>query len=176
MITATDPTIDLFTLRTNICGDCGASFETSRPARLCALCAGPRATVACPACGLEHQVPVLAPTKLCGPCRVDPVMTRMSLESRLAAAQCRADEAWLRLDADVAHADAADRARYDAACEKAAEWSPERWAKARDAAIAKGDGLSPLLTARQRWDEAAATLDQVRAAVEVGLEEVGGVC
>lgn len=169
---------NLFTLTAQTCADCGSTFESSRRNTRCALCASLRtgqvgpAVVQCPACGLEHKVPVLAPHKLCVCCLSDLVLTKMSLESTLNAAQCRADEAWLRLDADLAHADATDRARYDAACEKAAEWDADRWARARDAAIAKGDGLSPLLTARAAWDEAATALDRVRAEVELGLAEV----
>jgi hypothetical protein len=169
---------DLFTLSTHTCTDCGQAFESSRPAHRCAMCTALRsgdvgpATVVCPGCGAEHKVPILADHKLCGPCRADLVLTKMALESTLNAAQCRADEAWLRLDADLAHADAADRARYDAAMERAAEWGAERWQRARDAAIAKADGLSPLLAARRAWDEAAAALDQVRSDVQLGLEEV----
>ena len=169
---------DLFALTTHVCADCGQSFATSRGAKRCATCASLRtgavgaATVVCPACQVEHQIPILAPTKLCQACRADPVMTRMTLESNLAYAQCHADEAWLKLDATLAHADPTDYARYDAACEKAAAWPSDRWQRARDAAIAKGDGLSPLLAARLAWDDAATALDQVRAEVVQGLAEI----
>lgn len=172
-ITAADrETEDLFFLKTNVCDRCGATFETSRRSRLCALCAGPQATVRCPGCNVEHQVPVLAPHKLCKCCTVDLELTASSLRARLDLAQAAADNAWTRLDADLAHADDADRERYDAACERAAEWEAERWARARDAAIAKDDGLSPLLAARLAWDDAATALDRVKAEVERGLEEV----
>lgn len=165
-------TEDMFFLHANVCTRCGATFETSRRSRLCAICAGPQATVRCPGCDLGHQVPVLAAHKLCKACCVDLELTASALRARLDAAQFAADEAWTRLDADLAHADATDRARYDAACEKAATWGADRWARARDAAIAKGDGLSPLLAARLAWDEAAVALDAARAAVAYGLEEV----
>lgn len=169
---------DLFDLIEQTCTDCGATFSTSRRATRCALCASLRsgevgpATVLCPGCGVEHQVPVLAPHKLCKCCTVDLEMTAGALRARLDAAQAAADEAWERMDADLAHADDSDRARYDAACERAAEWEADRWARARDAAIAKGDGLSPLLVARLRLDDAVLALDRAKAEVALGLDEV----
>lgn len=169
---------DLFILIPQTCADCGQPFQTSRRNTHCATCTSLRAgqvgpaTVMCPACRVDHQVPILAKHKLCGPCGADLVMTKMHLESTLNYAQCHTDEAWLRLDADLAHADEADRARYDAAMERAAEWPLTRWQRARDAAIAKADGLAPLLAARLAWDVAAATLDRVRAEVAEGLAEV----
>jgi hypothetical protein len=166
---------DLFVTRTLVCGGCGAEFTTTNPraAARCAECnAGLKVKVVCPACGVETIIGLLAATKLCAPCQVDLEWTTTALRVRLDHAQAAADAAWTRLDADLAHADPIDRARYDAALERAAEWSAERWSKARDAAIAKGDGLSPLLAARLAWDDAAAALDREKAAVALGLDEV----
>lgn len=166
---------DLFVTRTLVCGGCGAEFTTTNPraADRCAECnAGLKVKVICPACRVETIIGLLADIKLCAPCQVDLVMTAGALRARLDAAQTAADAAWEHLGADLAHADDADRARYDAACEKAAEWASDRWVRARDTAIAKGDGLSPLLAARAAWDDAATALDKVKAEVQAGLEEV----
>lgn len=171
--TLLDQDIDtLFALRTNTCARCGASFQTSRPARLCALCAGPQATVGCPACGVEHRVPVLAPHKLCPPCLVDLDMTEAALRARLAQADAAYTEAATRLDADLAHADEADVARYQAALAQEAAWGPERFARNVAAAIAKGDGLSPLLRQLLAMRAADAAAGVETAAVWIGLGEV----
>lgn len=165
---------DLFALRDHTCTDCGQAFQTSRRAARCALCASLRtgqvgpATVQCPGCGVEHQIPILAPHKRCPAC-ADPEVLRARLEQ----AEEAATAAYTRLDADYAHADDQDRARYDAACEARASglWRGQArpasfFAQQWEAAITRNDGLSPLLRARLAWDDASATLERARAAVE----------
>jgi hypothetical protein len=173
---------DLFALRPQTCADCGATFETSRRASRCALCASLRsgqvgpATVVCPVCDLEHQIPILAPHKLCGPCRVDLVMTLASARARLEDAQAAADRLSARLDADAAHADDATRARFEAAVtmlvtgqyggrQLTVEQVKAAWAKAK----ARGDDLAALLALYDA--AAAAALKQQRAAAAAAAAE-----
>lgn len=166
-----DETDDLFTLTAQTCTDCGQPFESSRRSPRCALCASLRsgqvgaATVVCVACELEHQIPILAPTKLCGPCRLDPAITASSLRARLAAADAAYADTVARLDADLAHATATDVARYRAALSQEAAWGPERFGRNVQAAITRGDGLAPLLVAliasRQAHDAAGRIAEEV---------------
>jgi hypothetical protein len=164
-----DPTDDLFTLHTHTCVDCGETFATSHPATRCALCASLRtgqvgaATVQCPGCDVEHQIAILAPHKFCRDCAAD-------LPATLDRLLAEADALAARLDADVAHADAATQARFSAAVQMlhtgelggrglSLEQVRAAWAKAR----AKGDDLSALLA---RYDAA-----QAAAARYVGARE-----
>lgn len=182
MKTETLPAIsqrDLFDLYDHTCADCGSLYQTShRRSTYCALCASLRtgpvgaATVVCPGCQVKHNIPILAPTKLCGPCRIDLDITASALRCQLDAAQHSADTAYDRLSAALAHATPEARVRYDGACERCVEWSTERWQRARDAAIAKGDDLSPLLAAQLAWAVAAVALDCARAEVDSGLAAV----
>lgn len=171
-------TDDLFTLTAQTCADCGQSFEASRRSSRCAPCASLRtgqvgpATVACPACGLEHKVPVLAPHKLCACCLSDLVLTEGALRSRLAAADALYTDAATRLEADLAHADEKDAARYRAALAQEEGWGPERFARNVAAAIARGDGLSPLLSSLLRMRAANDAAGLVAEEVWRGLQEV----
>jgi hypothetical protein len=185
MITATDdPTTELFTDRTLVCGGCGETFTTTNPRarERCALCnAGLKVKVVCPVCDLEHAAPLLADTKLCGPCRVDLVMTLSSAHARLRDAQAAADAAHTRLGADLAHADDRDRDRYDAArtLAETGELNGRGYTEAQRAAawqraLDRGDGLSALLAAWDAWSAAAAALDQARAAV-AAVEEASAL-
>ena len=182
-----DQDIDtLFDLIEHVCTDCAQPFRSSaRAASYCALCASLRkgqvgpATVQCPACGLEHQVPVLAPHKLCRPCAADPELTAHALRARLEAAEAALDAATTRLDADLAHADAPDQARYEAAVEargrglwKGEARTPTFFAQQWAAAIARGDGLAPLLAARLAYDDAGAQWQAAQRQAEAGLAEV----
>lgn len=172
-----DEARDLFTLTRNTCDRCGAAFETGRPSRLCALCAGPRACVACPVCELEHDVPVLASHKLCKACAADMTMTLAMTQARLDdahAAWLAADE---RLQADYAHADDATQARYDAAVTlrnhgelNGKHYTLEQARAAWEKALGRGDELAALLSL---YDTAAIAaqgqqrlLDAVRAVEE----------
>ena len=165
---------NLFALVDQTCADCGTAFSTSRRTARCALCASLRsgqvgaATVECPACGVEHQVPVLAPTKLCGPCRLDPLLTLAGAQARLDAAR----EAWLavdeRLQADYAHADTKLQARYDAAVTLRnhgtlgeQRYTPAQVDAAWSRALGRADSLSALLA---RYDAAQAAALALKAA------------
>lgn len=171
-----DATADLFTLQSNVCDRCGATFETGRRSRFCALCAGPRATVQCPACDLTHEVPILAPHKLCLSCSADMEMTLASARVRFDQAKEQADALSVQLDADVAHADEKTRERFAAAV--AARFTGQlgdrqlttdqvsaAWAKA----LERGDDLSPLLDLYDRAQ--AAALAQLKAAEAVRAVE-----
>lgn len=166
------------------CADCGAQFETSRRSTYCALCVSLRAgqvgpaTVQCPGCGMEHQIPVLAPHKLCKCCVVDLEMTAGALRARLEQAEQALDEALTRLDADLAHANAGDHARYEAAVEARGSglWRGEArpaafFAQQWQTAIARNDGLSPLLRARLAYDAAGEAWETAQREVAIGLEE-----
>lgn len=169
---ATDPTADLFTERTLICRDCQRPFTTHNPRTrsACAECnAALRAKVICPGCDTEHQIAILAPHKFCPACASDMDATRARLRAELDAAEDAATAAYTRLDADYAHADEADRDRYQAAIDARRDglWRgevkpPAFFAAQWDAAIARNDGLSPLLRARVAWDAASATLERAR--------------
>lgn len=166
---------DLFALPEQTCADCGQKFTSSRRAVRCALCASLRsgevgaASVECPACGIQHGIPILSPTKLCGPCRIDPVMTLASCQARLSQARV----AWLELDerlqADYAHADDALRTRFEAAVGLRlhgsigdAHYTPAQIEAAWTKALAKPD-LGPLLVL---YDRAQAALAAHTHAVE----------
>jgi hypothetical protein len=182
-----DDADDLFDLHPHTCADCGESFATSsRTATRCASCASLRsgqvgpATVQCPACGKEHQIPVLSPTKLCGPCRLDPVMTLAACRARLDAAQAESDAAWERQIADLAHADEKDRARYDAAVElrttgalNGKTYPPALRSAAWHNALAAADGLSPLLAGYDRWQAAVVALEAAQTALAAVEEAIG---
>src|SRR5262245_2231246 len=177
-----DDADDLFALQTHTCADCGASFQTSRRAARCATCASLRtgpvgaATVVCPVCGLEHQIPILKPHKLCLSCAADMPMTLASARVRFDDAKETADALSTRLDADTAHADEATQARFAAAVQMliTGRWGDKQLTTAQcrakwDAAIAKGDDLGALLTL---YDQAAAAaLVQIRAAEAVRVVE-----
>lgn len=151
---------DLFTLIPQTCADCQQPFAASRRAARCALCASLRngqvgaATVVCPACGVEHQIAILAPHKFCPAC---------------VAAAAEADDLAARLDADVAHTDDTTRARFEAAVALLQtgvlgerQLTTEQVRAAWQRAIDRADDLSPLLS---RYDRAtAAALAQLRMA------------
>lgn len=173
---------DLFTLRDQTCADCGAIFSTSRRALRCATCASLRtgqvgaATVVCPVCDLEHQIPILKPHKLCLSCSADMTMTLASARNRYDDAVFDANALSTRLDADVAHADEATRARFEAAVGMLAtgqlggrQLTTDQVAAAWAKALTKQDDLSPLLDLYDR--AAAAALAQLRAAEAVRAVE-----
>lgn len=165
---------ELFQLHTQTCTDCGQAFSTSRRAPRCALCASLRtgqvgaATAICPACNIEHQVPILAPHKLCKDCGADLELTKVDVLSRLREAHDAADALSAQLDADVAHADEGTQARFTAAIalrqtgqlgeqQYTQQQVDAAWARA----LGKADDLAPLLALYDRAQ--AAALAQVRA-------------
>lgn len=178
---------DLFILHTQTCADCGVTFQTSRRNRQCAICASLRtgqvgaATVVCPVCGVEHQVPILAPHKLCKDCGTDLELTKVDALSRLREAQEAASALSTRLDADVAHADEPTQARFQAAVALrqtgqlgAASYTQAQIDAAWARALTKGDALSALLDLYDRAQVAA--LAQIRAAEAVqAVEEAMGL-
>lgn len=179
---------DLFALPPRTCQDCGEEFRTSKPASRCATCASLRsgpvgpATVECPACGVEHQIPILSPTKFCGPCRTDLVMTKGAVEAELEAAHIRAGEAKITLTDALAHAAPADRARYDAAVEARAsgiwqgkQYKPETIERLWATALAANDGLAALLAAHDAQLVAEQTLTQAVVRGGVALAEIARV-
>lgn len=177
----------LFDLIPQSCADCGQSFAASRRARWCALCAALRsgqvgpASVVCPGCGVAHQVPVLAPTKLCGPCRVDPALT-------LAGARAREEQAraaWLALDerlqADYAHADDALRTRFENAVTLrnhgtlgGQPYTPAQVQAAWTKALGRGDDLSALLALYDRATTAQQAATRAAEAVRAVEEATHG--
>lgn len=67
--------------------------------------------VTCRACDLPTEVSIIAP-RLCPECAGDLDATMERVTGRTHAALWRAQDAWERLDADVAHADEATLARW----------------------------------------------------------------
>lgn len=181
-----DETDDLFDLIEQVCADCGQSFQASRRSPRCATCAslhtskdvGP-ATVVCPACGIEHQIPILKPHTLCLSCSADMSMTLASARVRLEQARDAAQELTNRLLADVAHADEPIQVRYYAAIGlrttghyRGVSYDAPTRAQMWATALTKED-LGPLLALYDRWDAAqAATVAAERAvtAVEEAIE------
>ena len=177
-----DDADDLFDLIKQTCADCGQSFQSSRHAARCALCASLRggqvgaATVQCPACGIEHQIPIMKPHNLCLSCSADMEMTLAYARNRYDDAVSNANALSARLDADVAHADDATRTRFEAAVTMLAtgrlgdrQLTTEQVRAAWDKALTKDDELSVLLALYDA--AAAAALTQQRAAEVVSAIE-----
>lgn len=173
-----DETDDLFTLIAQTCADCGQPFEASRRTPRCAICASLRtgqvgaATVQCPVCGIEHQIPILAPHKLCRLCAADMTATLTSAQQRYDLAREAADALSVQLDADVAHADERTQARFEAAVAmlETGRWGDLQLSVAQcrakwDKAKAAGDALSALLGLYDRAARAALAVERAGAAV-----------
>lgn len=173
---------NLFTERTLVCQGCGATFTTTNPRQgmRCALCnAGLMVKVICPACDIEHQIPILKPHKLCLSCSADMTMTLASARVRLERACEEALVVSVRLDADVAHADAATQARFEAAVQMlftgqlaGRQLTIEQVRAAWSKACAKGDDLSALLALYDRAQAAALAQQRAEAAVQAVEEAV----
>lgn len=171
--------LDLFALTAHRCQDCGTTFETSRHATRCATCRSLHAglvgpcEVVCPACDAPHRVPVLAPHRLCPACMGDLDVTAGRIQAALQAAELAFEAAVERLTADYDHADEQDQRRYQAALAARETLPPAKWATAWLRATEKGDGLSPLVQAKNSADAAGELLERLRrAACEV--EEARG--
>ena len=162
---------DLFLLQGQTCADCGNAFLTSQPASRCALCAALRsgqvgpATVLCSICGIEYQVPVLAPHKLCGVCAADLPLAASNIAADLQKAENAWNNAALFLNEALEDATEADRRRFDVAVAaretgKVAgrTYSAAQLAGSWARALVAGDGLSPLLAAHNALKEAAAAM------------------
>ena len=177
---------DLFTLIDQTCADCGQAFQSSRKNKYCATCASLRtgqvgaATVECPACSIEHQIPILKPHKLCLSCSADMTMTLAMAQARYDDARAAFVERHERLMADYAHADEQLQTRYDAAVtlrnhgtlgdkQYTVEQARAAWAKA----LERGDDLAALLSqydaATGAGDARQRSLEAVRA-VEEAIE------
>jgi len=177
---------DLFSLREQTCADCGALFETSRAAARCALCASLRsgqvgpATVLCPICGIEHQIPVLAPHKLCPVCVADPELCQANIAADLQRAEDAYTDTLIAIEHVANDTTDADHERYNTAVEarRTGKIAGRQYSAAQIAAswarsLQAGDGLSPLLAAHDQREAARAELIRVqewaslaRAAVE----------
>jgi hypothetical protein len=176
----------MFALQAQTCADCGKAFSTSQPAALCATCASLRAgpvgpaTVQCPICGIEHQIPILSPSKLCGPCRVDPELCRANIAADVARAEAAWAEAAERLNTAVDVASEANVRRFNVAVAAketgrmgGKHYTPAQMAQSWARALAAGDGLSVLLAAHEALQAAAAELTRVQTWAKQATEAVG---
>jgi hypothetical protein len=181
-----DEDIDsLFTLIAQTCADCGQPFEASRRTPRCATCASLRtgqvgaATVVCPVCDIEHQIPILKPHKLCLSCSADMTMTLASARVRYDRAREAADALSVQLDADVAHADDATQARFAAAValritgrHGETTYTQTQVDAAWRRALEKGDTLSALLSLYDRAAAAALAVERAGAAMRAVEEAI----
>ena len=167
---------DMFALRPQLCADCKKTFETSRSSDRCALCSATRAgvvgpaTVLCPVCGVEHQVAILSPSKLCEVCKTDLVIAESNVRVDLENAESAYAAALIEMERAATAATADEVARYAKACEARAArllHVEARWAKT----ITQGGALAALLVthdarevARQALDAARQVLREVEAA------------
>lgn len=165
---------ELFALRRQVCADCGQVFETSRHSTRCATCRSLRAglvgpcEVQCPACDTPHRVAVLAPHRLCPACMSDLDATAGRIQAAMQAAELAFEAAVERLTADYDHADVGDQQRYQAALAARETLPAATWSSAWQKAAEKGDGLSPLVLAKQNSDAAGELLERLRrAAAEI---------
>lgn len=166
---------EFFILRSLICVDCKQVFEASRHSLRCATCRSLRqgqvgpATVTCLVCDEEHQVPVLAPHRLCPTCAADLDATERHIRETLETAEQALTDAWEHWDADLAHSD--DKERYAKVCAARVEGAAgfaEKYARA----LAKGDGLSALLKQSEAVAALITATERTRAWAERALEEV----
>lgn len=127
--------------------------------------------VVCAVCTKPCQIPILADGKLCDLCRADLDATAAHITEMRRLADERTGQAWDRWTADLAHADAADRERYDRieAQREAADFA-QRLAKARR--LPDWASAVALWDLRSTFDQAASHLDRVRGWAEGAKEEV----
>lgn len=129
------------------------------------------ARITCRVCDRKATVPILSSGLLCPDCRADLDTTARHIAETLAAAEQRfvvAVEGW---DADYAHADEQDQARYHVVCEARAAGAATFQAK-YERALAKGDGLSALLRSKERCDAVADEVQRVRIWAACAMNEV----
>jgi len=129
------------------------------------------ARITCRVCDKPAEVPILSSGLLCTLCRADLDATERHIRETLAAAEQALHAAWERWDADLAHADTADRERYQKVCAAQAENAPgfaEKYARA----VAKGDGLNALLTSAERAETALKAMERTQGWADAALGEV----
>jgi hypothetical protein len=145
------------------------AFWAEKPQRL----AAPLTTrITCRVCDRTEDVPITSAGLLCALCRVDLDATERHIRETLAAAELRFQNAIDAWNAAYAQADPKDQERYHAVDEARAANAPGFQAKYRKA-FRKGDGLSALLEAKERCDEATEQVQgRLAAWADAGLEEV----
>jgi hypothetical protein len=104
--------------------------------------------ITCCACGLPAEVPAEAPN-LCELCKGDLDRTDELIAGRHHAALWAAQDAWERLDADVAHADDTTRARWEAFQKAVSDGDPR--ADATERMVAAGGISGDLAALIRRW-------------------------
>jgi hypothetical protein len=133
--------------------------------------------ITCAACGTAASIPVTASGRLCDLCREDLGATARRLQANIDQINATWRAALERWDADYAHACEADQARYQAVVEARGKVheglikEASYMGRYREA-IERNDGLTALLQAEHRRDEASELASKLLAECERGLAEV----
>ena len=141
--------------------------------------AAPPATarITCAACGLAATIPVTAAGRLCALCRENLDATEARIRANVEAINTTWRAALERWDADYAQADTRDQERYQAVVEARGKVHDglirrESYQARYREALERNDGLTALLRAEQRRDEASELAGKLLAECERGLAEV----
>lgn len=139
----------------------------SRPPRTSQLRLFDEIWITCRVCGIRSKVTVDNEALLCGPCRIDPVATRVHVETTLAMVEARWQAAW---------------EAFDAQAEGVPEWGtieaarstadPALFAEAWRRRKAQGGALGALLEAREALDELSDEMQRRKAWADAALEEI----
>lgn len=135
------------------------------------------ARITCAACGTAATIPVTASGRLCPLCREDLDATAARIAANVEAINATWRAALERWEADLAHADEKDQERYQRVVEARGKVHDGLITEAQymarfSEALARGDGLSALLKAEARRDEASELAGKLLAECERGLSEV----
>lgn len=129
------------------------------------------ARITCRVCDRREDVPISSSGLLCALCRADLDATEQHIRETLTATEQTLGDAWARWDADLAHADEADRERYQKVSAAQKENAPgfaERYRRA----LGKGDGLSVLLSSAERAQGAVRAMEYTQGWADAALGEV----
>lgn len=133
--------------------------------------------ITCAVCGLTSRIPIGQPGDICGPCRVDLVMTRQSVETTLEAARSRLHVLMSNFEAAVARESEDDQARWAnvvaarvkvQARKVSAESFRSRWVEA----LAANDGLARILAAHEAYERGCQDVEQVELWAARAGEEI----
>lgn len=155
--------------------DDGDEIDWDTPRRTAAPPAMARIT--CAVCGTAAGIPITASGRLCPLCREDLDVTARRLQANIEQINATWRAALERWDADYTQADTRNQERYQAVVEARGKVHDglikrESYEARYNEALARNDGLTALLRAEQRRDEASELAGKLLAECERGLEEV----
>lgn len=134
------------------------------------------ARITCAACGTAAGIPVTASGRLCPLCREDLDVTARRLQANIEQVNATWRAALERWDADYTQADEKDQARYQTVVDARGkvhdgQIKRESYEARYNEALARNDGLTALLRAEARRDEASELAGKLLAECERGLAE-----